>query len=46
MFERVLNTPLQLYLFHTLLLKKKREDKLYQSVQLFFSERTLRKTYP
>ena len=44
MFEKVLNTPLQLYLFHALLLKKKREDKPYhyQSVQTFFSENTLR----
>ena len=45
MFERVLNTPLQLYLFHALLLKKC-EDKPYQSVQIFFSEKTLRETYP
>ena len=47
MFERVLNTPLQLYLFHALLLKK-REDKpyQYQSVQILFSENTLRETYP
>ena len=47
MFERVLNTPLQLCLFHALLLKK-REDKPYQhqSVQIFFSENTLRETYP
>ena len=47
MFERVLNTPLQLYLLHALLLKK-REDKpdQYQSVQIFFGENTLRETYP
>ena len=46
-FERVLNTPLQLYLFNALLLKK-REDKpyQYQSVQIFFSENTLREIYP
>ena len=39
MFERVLNTPMQLYQFHALQLKK-REDKPYQcqSVQRFFSE--------
>ena len=45
MFERVLNTPLQLYLIHALLLKK-REDKPYQSDQMFFSETSLRETYP
>ena len=43
MFEKILNTPLQLYLFYPLLLKK-REDKRYQyqSTQMFFSENTLR----
>ena len=47
MFERVLNISLQLYLFHALLLKKC-EDKpyQYQSVQIRFSENTLRETYP
>ena len=45
MFERVLNRPLQLYLFHALLLKK-HEDEPYQSVQIFFSEKTLREAYP
>ena len=47
MFERVLNTLLQLHLFHALLLKE-REDKPYQykSVETFFSENILRKTYP
>ena len=45
MFERFLNRPRQLYLFHAWLLKK-REDKPYQSVQIFFSEKTLRETYP
>ena len=41
MFDRVLNTPLQLYQLHALQLKK-REDKpyQYQSVQRFFSEYT------
>ena len=39
MFKRVLNAPLQLYLFHALSLKK-REGKSYQyqSAQRFFSE--------
>ena len=39
MFERVLNAPLQLYLFHPLQLKKC-EDKAYQyqSVQRFIRE--------
>ena len=39
MFKRVLNTPLQLYLFHAISLKK-REGKpyQYQSAQRFFSE--------
>ena len=47
MFERVLNTSLQLHLFHALFIKK-REDKphQYQSIQRFFSEYTLRETYP
>ena len=49
MFERVLNTPLQLYLFHALQLKKC-EDKAYQyqSVQRFkdFQGIHLRETYP
>ena len=45
MFERFLNRPRQLYLFHAWLLKK-REDKPYQSVQIFFSEKTLRETHP
>ena len=47
MFEIDLNTFLQLYLFHALLLIK-REDKpyQYQPVQLFFSESSLRETYP
>ena len=45
MFERVLNRPLQLYLFQALLLKK-HEDEPYQSVQIFFSEKTLREAYP
>ena len=46
MSERVLNTALQLYLFHALLLKK-RENKAYQyqSVSIFFSKNTLRETY-
>ena len=41
MFERVLNAPLQLYLFHPLQLKKC-EDKAYeyQSVQRFIREYT------
>ena len=41
MFERVLNTPMQLYQFHALQLRK-RENKphQYQSVQRFFSEYT------
>ena len=44
MFERVLNTPLQLYLFHAFQLKKC-EDKAYQykSVQRFFREHTYMK---
>ena len=47
MFKRVLNTPLQLYLFHLLSLKK-REGKpyQYQSVQRFFSEYTYVKRIP
>ena len=47
MFEIFLRTPLQLYLFHVLLLKI-REDKPYQyySIQIFFSENTLCETYP
>ena len=47
MFKRVLHTPLQLYLFHALPLKK-REGKLYQyqSVQRFFSEYTYVKHIP
>ena len=46
MLERVLNTSLQLYLFHALQLKN-REDKpyQYQSVQRIFSKYTLRETY-
>ena len=46
MLERVLNTSLQLYLFHALQLKN-REDKpyQYQSVQRIFSKHTLRETY-
>ena len=48
MLERVLNTSLQLYLFHALQLKKQCEDKLYQyqSVQRIFSKYTLRESYP
>ena len=45
MFERVLNTLLELYLFHALLLQK-RYDKPYQFAQIFFSENTLDETYP
>ena len=47
MLERVLNTPLQLYLFHELQLKKP-EDKpyQYQSVQRFFSKYTYVKYIP
>ena len=46
-FKRVLNTPLQLYLFHALSLKK-HEDKpyQYQYVQRFFSEYTYVKHIP
>ena len=41
MFKKVLKTPLQLYLFHALLFKK-RADKPYQnqSVEIFFIENT------
>ena len=47
MLERVLNTPLQLYPFHELLFKKRGgKPYQYQSVQIFFSEKTLRETYP
>ena len=46
MFEGVLNTPLQLYLFHALLLKCEDKSYQYQSVQIFFSENTLREIYP
>ena len=47
MFKRVLNTPLQLYLFHAFSLKK-REGKpyQYQSAQRFFSEYTYVKHIP
>ena len=47
MFKRVLHTPLQLYLFHAMPLKK-REGKpyQYQSVQRFFSEYTYVKHIP
>ena len=47
MFKRVLNTPLQLYLFHVLSFKK-REGKpyQYQFVGRFFSEYTYVKHIP
>ena len=47
MLEKVLNTSLQLYLFHVLVLKK-REDKpyQYQSIQKIFSKYTTPETYP
>ena len=39
MFKRVLNTPLQLYLFHAISLKKcEGKPYQYQSAQRFFSE--------
>ena len=47
MFKRVLNTPLQLYLFQALLLKKRKgKPYQYQSVERFFSKQIYVKHIP
>ena len=41
MFERVLNTPLQLYVFHALLLKNVKISRTNTNLFKYFSAKTL-----